>query len=101
MEKQKLKWSGPIWKDPIGWARYIGNSKKRVYLWCLIHLLFVSYGFWEIYNRLVRMNIDSYRLISTLRFGAIPIFYIGVFFPVLYIYVIYRLLKIIDQKNTL
>jgi hypothetical protein len=39
----------PIWSNPIGWARKVGQSRAKVITWIGIHIAFVAFGLWSIY----------------------------------------------------
>ena len=88
---RKLKLFAPIWKDPLGWGRWMGNSKLHVFFWSLFHIAFMSP--FIIYGSLAQqLPLKSAFIIFPLLFGG--------FYPCLYIYVIYRLIKKIDESQT-
>ena len=43
-ECRKLRWYAPIWKDPLRWARWVGNS--RVNLVCAVVVQLAFCGIW-------------------------------------------------------
>jgi hypothetical protein len=108
MSKLK-KWFSPtpIWSNPIGWARKVGQSRAKVIVWILIHIAFVGGGLWAIYSftgkiqsevfpdRSIRNQLQMLAVLS----GAMPIIFIGVCYPAFYLYVIYRLLQEIDKQD--
>jgi hypothetical protein len=99
-ESRKLRWYAPIWKDPLGWARWVGNS--RVHLVCAVVFHLAFFGIW----------IGSLFCFATVRtigepgaLGHIPAlflclvaFFASVFVPAAYLYALYRLVRIIDEK---
>ena len=88
-----------IFTNPVGWARWIGNSPFHVFIWFLIHSLFIAMGLWFIYDKLVITGFEPQKAFDVLKPSLFPILFVGVYFPVLYAYAIYRLLKIIDKKS--
>ena len=88
-----------IFTNPVGWARWIGNSLIHVFSLFLIHSLFVVMGLWFIYDKLLITGFESQKAFDVLKPSLFPIIFVGVYFPVLYAYAINRLLKIIDKKN--
>ncbi len=77
-----------LWADPIGWSEGLAKTKIHVFIWTLIHLVLVLAGF------LMMGNFDL-----AMR-GASPIVFIGVFFPSMYLYAMYRLLRMIRERET-
>jgi len=100
-EPRKLRWYAPIWKDPLGWARWVGNSK--IHLVCAVVLQLAFLGIW----------IGSLFSFATVRsvgelgwFSHLPLVFLlavafvaSVFIPVTYLYALYRLIRIIDEKS--
>jgi len=89
--KKRSKYWNPIYRDPVGWARKFGGSKTRVVTiiifqhlsTCMIYL-----GFWIAPP-------------ATSGFGpAVMLFVLAAGFPSLYIYAVYRLVKVIDEHAT-
>jgi hypothetical protein len=71
----------PLHIDPLRWARQVGNSWIRVLFFWTCQLFFVVLGY--------------------ILFGK-AIIALGAFYlvlPMMYIYAIFRLIKIIDQQN--
>jgi hypothetical protein len=104
------KWITPIWSNPIGWARKVGQSRVKVIIWIFIHIAFVAFGLWAIYsftrrlqngdlsNEIFKNQLNQLDIL-TLLVGAMPIIFIGVLYPAFYLYVIYRLLQEIDKRD--
>jgi uncharacterized BrkB/YihY/UPF0761 family membrane protein len=100
-----MKWT-PLWSDPVGWSEKVAKTKCRVFIWALIHLCFVSFGLVAIYwlQQKVYEFPDEFRdrasLYAVLA-GAWPILFIGVGFPAMYLYAMYRMLTMLKaQKQT-
>jgi len=74
-----------LWKDPVGWSEWLARTKFHVFAWTLIHVAFVTYGFFLIEKHGTRA-------------GAGIIIFIGVAYPCLYLSAIHQLLRIIKQK---
>jgi hypothetical protein len=107
MNKKRTKWITPIYRDPVGWSKKLAGSRLRMTLFVFVHILFVSGGLFTIYwflNLLSKAPVKDATDIQTIGLWAIlmgagPIIFIGIFYPALYIYAIYRLLKIIEKKS--
>jgi hypothetical protein len=95
-----MKLITPLWSDPVGWAEQVAKTKLRVFLWVLIHIGFVAGGLAGIYWLLPKSHVNSdvspYLLILS---GAGPIVCIGIWFPAMYLYAMYRLLKIVKEAR--
>lgn len=89
---RKLKFWCPIWKDPLSWARWVGNTKINMILFLLFHIEYVLFILY-IGKRFVQ-SVDEAIMIMV---GFLV--FIAVIFPGYYIYVIYRLIKMIDERN--
>jgi hypothetical protein len=90
-----MKLITPLWSDPVGWAEQVAKTKLRVALWILIHIAFVAIGLAGIYVLSQKAHPDtdvSSYLIPAL---AGPIVIIGIWYPAMYLYAMYRLLKIV------
>ena len=88
-----------IFTNPVAWARWIGNSPIHVFIWFLIHSLFITIGLWFIYDKLIFTGFESQKALDVLKPSLFPIMFVGIYFPVLYAYAIYRLLRIIDKRD--
>lgn len=90
-----MKLIKPLWSDPVGWAEQVAKTKLRVFVWILIHIIFVAVGLAGTYLLLQKSHGDpdvSPYLIPAL---AGPIVIIGIYYPAMYLYAMYRLLKIV------
>ncbi len=83
-----MKWMPGLWDDPIGFSEGLAKTKIHVLIWTLIHLVLVLAGF---------LMMGSYDLVKR---GAPPIVFIGVFYPSMYLYAMYRLLRMIRERET-
>jgi hypothetical protein len=97
-----MKWITPLWSDPVGWSEKVAKTKLRVFMWTLIHLCFVSVGFFMIYWSIQAIhefhNAPSLYLLAVLT-GAGPILFIGVGYPAMYLYAMHRLLVMLKAQD--
>jgi hypothetical protein len=94
-----MKLFNPLWRDPVGWAEQVAKTKLRVGLYILIHILFVVGGLAGIYWLLRKLHGDSDGAAYLILVGACPIIFIGIGFPAMYLYAMYRLLKIVSEAR--
>jgi hypothetical protein len=98
---RKLRWYAPIWKDPLAWARWVGNS--RLHLVCAIILQLAFWGIWigSLFAFATVRSIGEPGWLShiPLVFLLAVAFVATVFIPGAYLYVVYRLIGIIDEKS--
>jgi L-cystine uptake protein TcyP (sodium:dicarboxylate symporter family) len=100
-EPRKLRWYAPIWKDSLGWARWVGNS--RVHLACAVVLQLAFWGIWTgcLLSFATVRSIGELGWLSHLPlvFLLAVAFVAGVFVPAAYLYALYRLIRIIDENS--
>ena len=88
-----MKWrTFALWRDPVGWSEQFVKTELRVFFWMLIHIFSVTWGIY----RIQRFN--------PLATGASIIIFFGIIFPCMYLYALYRLIRVIrkkDENNTL
>jgi hypothetical protein len=100
-ESRKLRWYAPIWKDPLGWARWVGNS--RIHLGCAVALQVAFCGIWIgcLFSFATVRSIGETGWFSHLPlvFLVAIAFVASVFIPAAYLYALYRLIGIIDEKS--
>jgi len=94
-----MKWTTPIWSDPVGWSEKVAKTRFRIFILLLFHIYCVLMGLLMI-NKLLQSVQEGqvYRISTILEVGAFPIVIGGVFLPALYMYAVYRLLRIIKEK---
>lgn len=104
---KKRKWITPIWRDPIGWSKWVGRTKWHVFAWSMVHVAFTGAGLLVIGLSLKfypKIPVSEEASFSPFYFvillGAMPIVLVGIAYPVMYIYAIYRLLRIVDDEQT-
>jgi hypothetical protein len=92
-----------IWKDPVAWSRGVAGSRARLVLFVIVHLMFAAFGLGVVYyfiglaeQGLVANSLS--RMVIVFVCG-LPMLFIGVGFPALYLYAIYRLLQNIEAKK--
>jgi len=100
-DSRKLRWYAPIWKDPLGWARWVGNSK--FHLVCAVILQLAFWGIWigSLLSFATVRSIGELGWLSQipLVFLLAVAFVASVFIPTAYLYALYRLIGIIDEKS--
>lgn len=89
----------PLWSDPVGWAEQVAKTKLRVFLWVLIHIVFVSIGLAGTYVLLQKGDVDADVGPYLIPALAGPIVIIGIYYPAMYLYAMYRLLKILKEAK--
>jgi len=94
-----MKLITPLWSDPVGWAEQVAKTKLRVFLWVLIHIGFVAGGLAGIDWLLPKPHVDSDISPYLILAAAGPFVLIGIWFPAMYLYATYRLLKIVKDAT--
>ena len=100
-EPTKLRWYAPLWKDPLGWARWGGNSGTHLVCAIIFHL--VLWGLW-VFGLFAFASVQS--LGGSGLLSPLPLlfllgvaFFASVLIPAAYLYALYRLIGIIDEKS--
>ena len=100
-EHRKLRCYAPIWKDPLGWARSVCNSRFR--LACAVGFHLTMCGLWlgSLVSFATVRTIDGAGVFAQLPLISLCIlgFFLGVFAPVMYLYALYRIIRIIDEQR--
>src|ERR1035441_3457380 len=99
-ESRKLRWYAPIWEDPLRWARGVASSRFRLLCAIAVHLAF--WGMWCFgISMLASGRIASEASMNTPLLCTLSIiaFVPCVLIPSLYAYVLYRLIRIIDENK--
>ncbi len=87
--KKKLKFICPIWKDPLGWSRWVAGNKLFLSIAILFHAIIAIGMVLTVYFDLGKeIEVDN------IAFLAFVVF----LFLSLYAYALYRLIKIIDHS---
>jgi hypothetical protein len=92
-----------ITDDPIAWVGPIIKTRTRLISFSLFHIAVICYGLWRvwIYTSLVVYDCDIDFLFYRFFFaGLIPLVIFGVFFPILYLYALYRIYHKFIVDNT-
>jgi len=89
-----------MFSEPIKWSNSIAKTKFKVFLFSLVHFAFITWGLHSIYET-TTLTPDSASLSfgDFLLFKGVWFYFIGVAYPTMYLYVIYRLLKVIKQTD--
>ena len=104
-----MKWIKTIYSDPIGWSEAIVKTRLRVFILILFHIAMTFLGlviFKMSNNMLFKMSNDPdlfgdvrYLRILVVLDGAMGIVLVGMILPAMYLYAMYRLLKIIREEQ--
>jgi len=94
-----MKLITPLWSDPVGWSEQVAKTRLRVLIWTFVHVGFVLGGIFSIYWLLRKLPTDSHLSLFAILMGACPIVFIGVGYPAMYLYAMYRLLKIVRERR--
>jgi hypothetical protein len=94
-EKGRTYLKNAIWKNPVGWSAKIAGSRLRSSLLILFHIC-LSVSLFFIYWLLAPI---CHQHPSVLIGPAIILFGVGVAYPAMYVYAIYRLLKFVKNKE--
>jgi hypothetical protein len=90
-----------IIKDPVQWSSQIAKTKFRVFLFILVHFAFITWGLYSTYKLVISSpDIANFSFGQFLSFTNPLIYFIGVGYPAMYLYVIYRLLKMMNNTTT-
>lgn len=96
-KQKKIKLFCPIWKNPLNWARSVAGSKLRATFAILFHIIALMMICFFI---AVAVGFDGGRQFMV---KALPVFgtlvMLANIYSIYYIYVICRLIKIIDQNK--
>ena len=88
-----------LWSDPVGWAEKFAKTPLMVFVWTIVHSVLVSAGLILIYyGTKIFDEVGLSRAYAILE-GGIPILLLGVVLPSMYLYAIYRILKILREKE--
>ncbi|MEI9478008.1 MAG: hypothetical protein WCO26_15720 [Deltaproteobacteria bacterium] len=101
-----MKWITPLWSDPVGWSEWVAKTKLRVFIWTLVHAVFVFGGLFAMHLMLRHFPSSTEDDLSTLvalSAGALPIVLIGIGYPAMYLYAMFRMIKMLkgqESQNT-
>jgi L-cystine uptake protein TcyP (sodium:dicarboxylate symporter family) len=100
-ESRKLRWYAPIWKEPLRWARWVGNSRVNLVCAVVVQLAFCGMWIGSLFSFATVRSIDELGWLShvPLVFLVAVAFLASVFIPAAYIYALYRLIGIIDEMS--
>ncbi len=94
LKQNKRRFFCPVWKYPLDWSRKAAGTKTRM-IFMMSSQIFLAICFIFFFIR--RIDIEGQYWLLSLFAVMIILFY--TIFPICYIYVIYRLLQIIDHKD--
>ena len=101
-----MKLITPLWSDPVGWSEKVAKTKLRVFIWALIHIAFVLFGLCSIYWLLQKafgipgeLGDSRPLILLAIAGGAAPIVFIGIGYPVMYLYAMHRLLVMLRAQK--
>ncbi len=84
--------------DPTRWSLSLAKTKLRVFLWFIVHIVFMTAGLYLIFDTYISDETPQITFWKFAAFSGFPIYFMGVLYPTLYIVAIYKLLKMTDSN---
>ena len=88
-----------IFSDPVKWAESAAKSKARLIIFIVSHFGLFLAALWTSYDSIVAKNRISDLSYTEFLVSSSQIVFIGAIFPSLYLYSMYRMIKIIKEKD--
>lgn len=88
-----------IFNDPVKWAESAAKSKARLIIFIVSHIGLLMAALWTSYDSIVAKNRISDLSYTEFLVSSSQIVFIGAIFPSLYLYSMYRMIKIIKEKD--
>lgn len=88
-----------IFSDPVKWAESAAKSKTRLIIFIVSHIGLLMAALWTSYDSIVAKNRISDLSYTEFLVSSSQIVFIGAIFPSLYLYSMYRMIKIIKEKD--
>ena len=88
-----------IFSDPVKWAESAAKSKARLIIFIVSHIGLLMAAWWTSYDSIVAKNRISDLSYTEFLVSSSQIVFIGAIFPSLYLYSMYRMIKIIKEKD--
>ncbi|MEC8373355.1 MAG: hypothetical protein VX078_00880 [Pseudomonadota bacterium] len=88
-----------IFSDPVKWAESAAKSKARLIIFIVSHIGLLMAALWTSYDSIVAKNRISDFSYTEFLVSSSQIVFIGAIFPSLYLYSMYRMIKIIKEKD--
>lgn len=88
-----------IFSDPVKWAESAAKSKARLIIFIVSHIGLLMAALWTSYDSIVVKNRISDLSYTEFLVSSSQIVFIGAIFPSLYLYSMYRMIKIIKEKD--
>ncbi|MFD3352053.1 hypothetical protein [Alteromonas macleodii] len=88
-----------IFSDPVKWAESAAKSKARLIIFIVSHIGLLMAALWTSYDSIVAKNRISDLSYTEFLVSSSQIVFIGAIFPSLYLYSMYRMIKIIKEKD--
>jgi hypothetical protein len=105
----RMKWIKTICSDPIGWSEAAAKTRLRMFILMFFHIAMTFLGLviFKMSNDILFKMSNDPDLFGDLRYlrilvvigGAMGIVLVGMVFPVMYLYAMHRLLKIIREEQ--
>jgi len=96
----------PLWSNPVGWSERTAGTRLRLVLCSLSHIVavvlsfgFIGWLFWFVEGARPTTDFPGLYLCVTFM-AAGPVLMTGVGFPIMYLYAIHRLLKIVKARDS-
>ncbi len=90
------------WIDPVSWSEQFAKTKLRVFIWALIHLVW-GFGILISANAMIQrfrdVSSDYVNTSGTIIFGGLFILQLGIIYPIMYLYAMHRLLRMLREKD--
>ena len=88
-----------IFSDPVKWAESAAKSKAGLIIFIVSHIGLLMAALWTSYDSIVAKNRISDFSYTEFLVSSSQIVFIGAIFPSLYLYSMYRMIKIIKEKD--
>ena len=88
-----------IFSNPVKWAESAAKSKARLIIFIVSHIGLLMAALWTSYDSIVAKNRISDFSYTEFLVSSSQIVFIGAIFPSLYLYSMYRMIKIIKEKD--
>ena len=88
-----------IFSNPVKWAESAAKSKARLIIFIVSHIGLLMAALWTSYDSIVAKNRISDLSYTEFLVLSSQIVFIGAIFPSLYLYSMYRMIKIIKEKD--
>lgn len=85
--------------DPVKWAETVTKTKVRLILFIVVQFGFLIYVLWNLYNSIATKSLSLDFSFYEFLMSNSPIIVLGAILPSMYLYSMYRMVKIIKEKS--